>query len=324
MPSAVIEKLQPYLEPTTPRAELIARINDLRRVRNAVILAHNYQVGDIQDLADFVGDSLELSRRAAETDAAVIVFCGVHFMAETAKLLNPDKIVVLPDVTAGCGLSDMLTREQLVAFKAKHPGVPVVCYVNTSAEVKAESDICCTSSNAVEVVKSLGVPKVLFVPDKHLAHWVAQHTDVEVIAWDGYCPVHQRIFPEDVVRLKAEHPAAEVVVHPECPADVIAVADKVFSTGGMMTYVREAAATEFIIGTEVGIVHRMQKENPHKRFYVAQPPGFCCEGAFCEHMKKNTLERLAWCLEDLEPRVEIPEAVAAKARTTIERMLAVR
>ena len=323
MASQTLDILKPYLDPTQPRDALIARIQDLKRQRNAVMLAHNYQVGDIQDLADFVGDSLELSRRAAETGAEVIVFCGVHFMAETAKVLNPDKIVLMPDSTAGCGLSDMLTVEQLREFKAQHPGVPVVSYVNTSAAVKAESDICCTSSNAVQVVQSLGVPQVLFVPDKHLARWVGQQVTTDIIAWEGYCPVHQRIFPEDVLRTKVEHPEAEVIVHPECPEDVVALADYVFSTGGMIKYVRESPCMEFIVGTEVGIVHRMQQENPDKRFYVAQPPGFCCEGAFCEHMKKNTLERVMWCLEDLEPCIEVASEVAAGARRAIERMLAV-
>ncbi len=242
--------------------DLRARIGELKRRKNAVILAHNYQLPEVQDAADFVGDSLELSRKAAGLEASTIVFCGVHFMAETAAVLAPGKTVLLPEIEAGCPMADMINGRELRAWKAQNPGLKVVCYVNTSAEVKAESDICCTSSNAVAVVESLGVDRVLFVPDKNLAAYVARETGKTVIAWDGYCYVHHRFTPRDIEEARAKHPQAEVWVHPECPLDVIERADKVLSTGKMVLEARATTRREVIIGTEKGIIYRLSKENP--------------------------------------------------------------
>ncbi|HUV04621.1 MAG TPA: quinolinate synthase NadA [Armatimonadota bacterium] len=283
--------------------------------RNAVILAHNYQLGEIQDAADFVGDSLELSRKAAETTADTIVFCGVRFMAETAKILSPQKAVLLPDLEAGCPMADMLTVEQLREFKAQYPGRPVVAYVNTSAAVKAEVDVCCTSANAVKVVESIGADEVLFVPDKYLADYVASKTSKEVIPYPGFCPTHLRILPEDILKQKALHPDALVIVHPECTRAVIELADGVFSTSGIVRFAKENSAREFIIGTEKGILHRLQKENPDKKFYS---PG---EHTVCPNMKLITLEKLAWSLEDMQYPIELPSDTIDRARGAIQRML---
>lgn len=217
-------------------AELVEKILALKKRRNAVILAHNYQLGEVQDIADFVGDSLELSQNAAKTDASVIVFCGVHFMAETASILCPDKVVLLPDMNAGCPMADMITAERLRAKKKEHPRAVVVCYINSSAEVKAESDICCTSANAVGVIESLGAREIIFVPDKYLGHYVSARTGKKMILWPGFCPTHVRIKPERIKELKREYPQAKIVVHPECTPEVIALADEVFSTSGMCRY----------------------------------------------------------------------------------------
>jgi len=297
--------------------DLVERIGKLRRERNAVILAHNYQLAEVQDIADFTGDSLELSRKAAATEAEVIVFCGVHFMAETAKILSPKKTVLLPDEHAGCPMADMITVEQLREFKSQHPGLPVVAYVNTSAAVKAESDICCTSANAAQVVESLDADAVLFVPDKCLGAYVASKTKKRVILYPGYCPTHHRILAQDVLREKAAHPEALVLAHPECTMDVIALADHVHSTSGMLRFARESSATEFIICTEEGLLHRLQKENPQKRFYRAS------QLSLCPNMKKITLEKVLWSLEDMEHRVEIAPGTIEAARRAIDGMLAV-
>jgi quinolinate synthase len=237
-------------------ADVLKRIGELKQRKNAVILAHNYQIPEVQDAADFVGDSLELSRKAANLDAGTIVFCGVHFMAETAAILSPGKTVLLPEVEAGCPMADMINGRELVAWKARYPGLPVVCYVNTSAEVKAESDICCTSSNAINVVNSLGVDELLFVPDKNLAAYVARETGKRIIAWDGYCHVHNRFTPKDIDEARASHPGAELWVHPECPLDVIDRADKTLSTGKMILEARRTTRREIIVGTEKGILYR--------------------------------------------------------------------
>jgi len=297
--------------------DILGRIGELKRRRNAVILAHNYQLPEVQDAADFVGDSLELSRKAAGLDADVIVFCGVHFMAETAAILAPGKTVLLPEVEAGCPMADMINGRELRAWKARHPGLPVVCYVNTSAEVKAESDICCTSSNAVAVVNALGVDKVLFVPDKNLAAWVARETGKTVIAWDGYCYVHHRFTPGDIASARALHPEAEVWVHPECPLDVIDLADKVLSTGKMVLEARTTTRREVIIGTEKGIIHRLAKENPAVRFFPAR------ETALCAHMKMTTLAKVLRALETDAHRVAVPRDIADRARGAIQAMLTI-
>ena len=291
------------------------RIGELKRRKNAVILAHNYQLPEVQDAADFVGDSLELSRKAAGLDASTIVFCGVHFMAETAAVLAPGKTVLLPEVEAGCPMADMINGRELRAWKAGYPGLKVVCYVNTSAEVKAESDICCTSSNAVAVVNSLGVDRCLFVPDKNLAAYVARETGKTVIAWDGYCYVHHRFTPRDIEAARVRHPQAEVWVHPECPPDVIELADKVLSTGKMVLEARTTSRREVVIGTEKGIIYRLSKENPAVAFYPAR------DTALCAHMKMTTLAKVLRALETDTFRVEVPGDIADRARGAIQAML---
>jgi quinolinate synthase len=299
-----------------PRAELAQQIARLKQERKAVILAHNYQLGEVQDAADFVGDSLELSRRATEVDSDVIVFCGVMFMAETAKILNPERAVLIPDPRAGCPMCDMAPVEAVRKRKAELPGVPVVAYVNTTAAVKAEADICCTSANAVAIVNSLPDKRVLFLPDRNLGAWVQRHTNKEVILWDGWCPTHQRILPQDIQRLKGEHPKAVVVVHPECTPDVIDLADEVLSTGQMIRWARESKAAEVIVGTELGLIHRLKIENPGTVFY---PVSFLTT---CPNMKRITLEKVLWSLQDMKHPVEVPLDTAAAARRAIERMLA--
>jgi quinolinate synthase len=299
-----------------PRMELAEQIGRLKRQREAVILAHNYQLGEVQDVADFVGDSLELSRRATEVEAEVIVFCGVMFMAETAKILNPARTVLIPDPRAGCPMCDMAPVEEVRKRKAELPGVPVVAYVNTTAAVKAEADICCTSANAVKVVNSLPDRRVLFLPDRNLGHWVQRHTHKEVILWPGYCATHQRILAQDITRLREQHPEAAVVVHPECTPDVIDLADEVLSTGQMIRWARQAAAREVIVGTELGLIHRLSRENPETRFI---PVSLLTT---CPNMKRITLEKVLWALEDVRYPVEVPEDVTAGARRAIDRMLA--
>ena len=300
-----------------PRTELADRIARLKKERRAVILAHNYQLGEVQDIADFTGDSLELSRRATEVESDVIVFCGVTFMAETAKLLSPQRTVLIPDPLAGCPMCEMAPVEAVRKRKAELPGVPVVAYVNTSAEVKAEVDICCTSANALKVVEGVPGDRLLFVPDKNLGHWVQRHTDKEIILWEGHCPTHQRILAQDVERLKAEHPKAALMVHPECTPDVVDLADRVLSTGQMLRWARETEIEEIIVGTEVGLIHRLKKESPEKTFYPISML------TTCPNMKRITLEKVAWALEDMQYEIDVPESIAAKARRSIERMLEV-
>ncbi len=250
-------------------AKLQDNIRLLKKESNAVILAHNYQLAEIQDIADFTGDSLELSQKAAATDADVIVFCGVHFMAETASILCPDKTVLLPDINAGCPMANMITAEALREKKREYPRATVVCYVNSTADVKAESDICCTSANAVRVIESISAPEIIFVPDQYLGDYVASKTGRKMILWPGFCPTHIRIKPQDIIRLREEYPRAKVVVHPECRPEVTALADEVLSTGGICRFARETDAREIIIGTEMGILHRLRKENPDKKFLVS-------------------------------------------------------
>jgi len=296
---------------------LIEKISKLKTERNAVILAHNYQIPEVQDIADYVGDSLGLSIEAAKTDADVIVFCGVHFMAETAKILSPQKTVLLPEEKAGCPMADMITGEQLRELKAQHPDAAVLCYVNTSAEVKAECDLCCTSANAVTMVRDVlkDEKEIIFAPDRYLADYVATQTGREFITWPGFCPTHARILPENILDQKALHPDAPVLVHPECPAELIRLADKVASTEGMCRFIQESPAREFIIATERGIIHRMEKENPGKIFYPAS------KFAICPNMKYTTLEKILWSLEDMAFEIRVPEDIMNRARRSIERMI---
>jgi len=298
-------------------SELTDKIQHLKEKRRAVILAHNYQPGEIQDIADFVGDSLELSQQAARTEADVIVFCGVHFMAETAYILSPEKTVLLPDPYAGCLMADMITAAKLREKKKELPDLPVVCYVNSSAEVKAESDICCTSSNAVKVVESLPQQEIIFVPDKYLGQWVASQTGKKLHLWPGFCPTHARILPQHILGLREKYPQAKVVVHPECRPEVDTLADAVLSTGGMIRYARQPEVRWLIVGTEIGIIHRLQKENPDKNFIPV------CPQAVCPNMKLTTLEKVLWCLENMQPRVSVPEDVRLGAKSAVERMLKV-
>jgi len=296
---------------------LAERILKLKQEKNAVILVHNYQLGEVQDIADFVGDSLGLSQNAAKTEAEVIVFCGVHFMAETAAITCPEMTVLLPDRHAGCPMANMITAEQLRQKKKELPGATVVCYINSTAAVKAESDICCTSANAVQVVESVDNDEILFVPDQYLGHYVSTKTNKKIHLWPGYCPTHARILPEHIRQLKKENPQAKVLVHPECRPDVIALADEVASTGGIIRYARRDDVKEIIVGTEIGIIHRLKKENPGKKFIPVT------EQAVCPNMKMITLEKVLWSLEEMRPVVKVPEATRIKAKAAVDKMLAI-
>jgi quinolinate synthase len=302
----------------TDNAELIEKILNLKTKKKAIILVHNYQLGEVQDIADFIGDSLELSQKASKTDAEVIVFCGVHFMAETASIICPDKTVLLPELHAGCPMANMITAQALREKKKEYPKATVVCYVNTSAAVKAESDICCTSANAVRLVEKLtDVQEIIFVPDQYLGSYVASQTGKKMILWPGYCPTHVRILPQDIIRRKAEHPQAKAVVHPECRPEVKALADAVLSTGGMIRFARESDAREIIVGTELGIIYRLQKENPEKKFIPAS------EQAICPRMKLTTLESVLWSLENMTHEIKVPERIRRRARAAVDKMLEV-
>jgi quinolinate synthase len=295
---------------------IVQKIKDLKKKKRALILAHVYQRGEVQDIADFTGDSLALSKMAVDTDAKVIVFCGVRFMAETAAILNPDKVVLMPRKDAGCPLADMAEVEDLLTQKKEYSGIPVVSYVNTSASIKASSDICCTSSNAVDVVNSLKEDKVLFVPDKNLGRFVASKTKKEVILWDGFCYVHHHhIKPEEIKRIKTIHPQAEIMAHPECQPQVIDLADFVGSTGQMAEYVAKNKSREFIVGTERGILHALQKKNPDKRFYSPSPL------VVCQDMKLTKLENIFSSLENMQFQIRISEEIAIKAKKALDAML---
>lgn len=303
----------------TPKEEfkdLEDKIRELKKKRNAVILAHNYQLPEVQDIADFRGDSLELSRIAANTSARVIIFCGVHFMAETASILCPDKKVIMPDVNSGCPMANMITATDLKRLKREHPRAAVVGYVNTSAEVKAELDYCCTSTNAIAVVNALkDKEEIIFVPDKYLADFVSKRTARRLISWNGFCPTHVKIIPEDLKREKKFHPKAKVMVHPECLPSVVALADEVLSTSQMMKFARETAAGEIIVGTEVGLIYRLKKDNPTKEFYPAS------ERAVCPNMKRTTQEKVLWALQELKEEVKVPQNIRVSAKKAIDRML---
>jgi len=320
---------------------LQAEILKFKREKNAIILAHNYQRDEVQDMADYVGDSLELSRRAATIDCSVIVFCGVHFMAESASILSPDKTVLLPEAEAGCPMADMISvdaprpvRTSFPGFsnppafvypaeftlrdiKKQYPGVPVVAYVNTTAAVKAESDICCTSANVVKVVESLPGETVICIPDKNLSMWAARNTGKKIIAWDGYCNIHERVSPEDVKQAKKDHPGALLIAHPECRLDVLEMADHVTSTSGMLRFAGSSDAREFIIGTEIGLMHRLRKENPGKLFYPLR------KDMICPNMKKTTLQSIVSAFRENRHVIKVPDAIRVPARRALDRMLEV-
>ncbi|HSH71167.1 MAG TPA: quinolinate synthase NadA [Deferrisomatales bacterium] len=294
-------------------------IRSLLAEKNGVLLVHNYQRGEIQDLADIAGDSLALSMAAAKTDADLIVFCGVHFMAESAAILSPDKTVILPRMDAGCPMADMITAEQLREVKAAHPGVPIVTYVNSSAEVKAESDICCTSSNAISVTRSVGSDTVYLAPDQNLAQWVARHTEQEVLYWNGYCPTHHRVRAEQVRQVMARHPGAPFIAHPECRPEVLDLADEVASTSGIIAYCKSVAADTVIVGTETGMFHQLRKNSPGKTFVPAS------EDMICPNMKLTGLEDVLEALRAAESGanvVRVPDDVRARAVAALEKMLA--
>ena len=298
------------------KQELREKIADLKKKRNAVIIVHNYQRDEIQDIADITGDSLALSQAAIKTEAEVIVFCGVHFMAESAAILNPSKKVLLPVIEAGCPMADMITADKLKAKKQQHPDAAVVCYVNSSAKVKAQSDYCCTSSNAIAVVKSIPNKKVIFVPDRNLALYVqSQLPDKEIIPWEGFCPTHIRVQEEDIEEAKKAHPKAEVIAHPECNPGVLVLAHHICSTAGMFKYCKEAAAKEYIIVTEIGMLYKLKKENPGKQFYAAT------QHLICPSMKLTTLGWVAHSLETMTNLITVSDDVRSKAIVALQRML---
>lgn len=324
---------------TVEDSVLVERILELKKLRNALILAHNYQRDEVQDIADLVGDSLELSRAAAMTGYDVIVFCGVHFMAESASILSPNKTVLLPVIAAGCPMADMIDvdgprrlwervpgmKEAPIYFfpkdftlrdlKNMYPGVPVVAYVNTSAAVKAESDICCTSANVIKVIESLPGDRVISIPDRNLSAWAARNTNKEIISWDGFCHVHHRMSPEDAKNAKELHPDALFIAHPECRIEVLDIADHVTGTSGMLRYAKGSSARQFIIGTESGLLYRLKKENPDKEFYPLR------NDMICPNMKKTSLRNVMEALENMSPVIKVPETIRAKAKTALDRML---
>ena len=304
------------MELTEGQKQIIERIHQLKQEKRALILCHNYQRPEIYEVADFIGDSLELCRKAKDSNAHMIVFSGVYFMAESAAILNPSMKVVIPARNAGCALSDMITAEALRKKKLEYPDAAVVCYVNSSAEVKAESDVCCTSANAVQVIQSMPQKRILFVPDKNLASFVAKKVpEKEIIPWDGFCPIHQRLSPEYLLRAKAQHPNAKIIAHPECTEEVRAIADYVVSTGGMMKIAQESNATEFICTTECGMMQRMKKEMPDKKFFSV------C--SVCFDMKRNTLELIEESLRFERHEVVIPADVRFRASLAFDRMFTI-
>lgn len=321
---------------------IIDEILKLKEERNAVILSHNYQRDEVQDIADFVGDSLELSRTAAEVNCDVIVFCGVHFMAESASILSPDKTVLLPELDAGCPMADMIQVSSprkvwktfpgyeiqptfvfpheftLRDIKAKYPGVPVVAYVNTTADVKAESDICCTSANVVKVIESLPDERVICIPDRNLSMWAQKNTKKQIISWDGFCHVHDRITEKDVLKAREEHPNAVFMAHPECRLEVLELADHVTSTSGMLRFSKSSDAKEFIVGTETGLMHRLKKENPDKIFYPLR------KDMVCPNMKKTTLNSVLSALKEMKNIIKVSEVIRIPAKRALDRMLEIK
>jgi len=310
---------RPRVDPTL---DLEAEIERLKHERNAVILAHYYQDSEIQDLADYVGDSLGLSQHAAKTDADVIAFCGVHFMAETAKILNPDKVVLLPDQDAGCSLADRCPPDLFSEWLKQYPGHTVVSYINTTAAIKALSDIICTSSNAVRVVESIPADQpIVFAPDRHLARWVERNTGRTLVKWPGFCVVHEQFTARRLVAMKASHPEAEVIAHPECEDSVLALADFIGSTTGLIQHVAKSSKKSFIVATEMGVLHSMQRLRPDATL-IGAPPDSGCQCATCPYMRLNTLEKLYVALRDMKPRIELDEDVRRRALKPVERMLA--
>jgi quinolinate synthase len=295
--------------------ELIQEIKYLAAKKNAVLLAHNYQPDEIQDIADYTGDSLELARIAAGTNAEIIVFCGVHFMAESAVLLSPDKKVLLPDKTAGCPMADMATEEDVAAMRNQYPGAAVVTYINSSAAVKALSDVCCTSANAVKIVQRIEADTILFFPDRNLGSYVQRFTEKKVIPWKGYCPTHERFTAEEFNSVKSEHPDAVTIVHPECRPEIIDCADEVLSTGGMVNFVKTSRHKKIIVGTEMGMLHRLKVEAPDKEFILASP------GFICGDMKKITLEKIRDSLAEEKPIITVDTFVADRAKGCLQKML---
>ncbi|MBR2567861.1 MAG: quinolinate synthase NadA [Paenibacillus sp.] len=298
--------------------ELRERLEQLKKERNAIILAHYYQRDEIQEVADFRGDSFLLAQKAAETDAEVIVFCGVHFMGESAKILARNKTVIIPDERAGCPMADMVNVEGLRKLKAQHPNAKVVTYINSSAEIKAETDICCTSSNAVKVIESLDAEEIIWVPDKNLGHYVQEKTGKNLIIWEGYCNTHDMLTVKDVVEMKAKYPNAAFVVHPECRPEVVEMGDFVGSTTALIDYCKNSAHTEFIVGTEDGTGYQLRKDSPNKAFH------FATKYLVCPNMKVNNLKKLVKCLETMQPQIYVPPQVAERAKLSLERMLQVK
>ncbi|MFC6335175.1 quinolinate synthase NadA [Paenibacillus septentrionalis] len=294
------------------------RLMELKKERNAIILAHYYQRDEIQEVADFRGDSFLLAQKAAQTDAEVIVFCGVHFMGESAKILAPNKTVIIPDERAGCPMADMVNVDGLRKLKAQHPNATVVTYINSSAEIKAETDICCTSANAVKVVNSVEGDEVIWVPDKNLGHYVQQHTDKKMIIWEGYCNTHDMLTVKDVEEMKAQYPNAQFVVHPECRPEVVELGDFVGSTTAIIKYCKESPCQEFIVGTEDGTGYQLRLDSPDKKFH------FASKYLVCPNMKVNNLKKLVKCLETMQPQIYVPPQIADQARQSLERMLLVK
>jgi len=294
------------------------KIQKLKKEKNAIILVHNYQLPEVQDIADFLGDSLDLAKKASKTDVENIIFCGVNFMAESAKILNPDKNVIIPDADAKCPMAAMVKEEDLLKIKQKHPDAEVVAYINTTADIKAHSDICCTSSNGVNVVKSLSSDKIIFIPDQNLGSYIQRFVDdKEVILWPGFCSTHHKITKQHIFNLKKQHPRAEILVHPECRPEIIDIADHALSTNGMVNYAKESKSNEFIIGTEKELCYRLEQENPDKSFYPIK-------SAICPNMKKITLEKVLNSLESLEPKINLSEDIMKCAYKPLQRMMNVR
>lgn len=309
--------------PVDPSVDLVAEIKRLKKEKNAVVLAHYYTIGEIQDLADFIGDSLALARIAEKLDNDIIVMCGVHFMGETVKILCPDKKVLVPDLNAGCSLADSCPAPELEKFIEEHPGHTVISYVNTSAAVKALTDIVVTSGNAMDIVNSLPADeKIIFGPDRNLGNYINSQTGREMILWDGACHVHEQFSLEKILELKKQHPEAKVLVHPECPKPIRLVADKVGSTAVLLKWAEECEFDSFIVATESGILHEMRRRCPQKTFIPAPPADSTCACNDCSFMKLNTMEKLRDCLRDLAPAIEVDPEVAARAVRPIERMLA--
>lgn len=300
------------------KPDIINKISLLKKEKNAIILVHNYQLPEIQDIADYVGDSLELAKISHRIDCEIILFCGVHFMAETAKIMNPDKMVIMPDLHAGCPMADMITPEQLRKEKELHPAAAVITYINSTASVKALTDICCTSANGVKVVKSLKNNEIIFMPDKYLGSYIANKVkDKKFYLWSGYCPTHMVFSKEGLLALKEEHPDAEILAHPECRVEVQEIANAICSTSQMITQAKNSKADKFIICTEAGMLYRLKKENPRKDFIIGNP------NAICPNMKLTNLEKVLWALEDLKFKIDVEESIRTKALKAIEKMVAI-